>query len=126
MANAETIVNSMITACTHRDIDRVMTHFHDDAIYHNIPLAPVQGLGAIRAVLAGFLDSATDVDWRIHLSVANAAGIVMNERTDCFTLPAGRLELRVMGVFEVREGRIAAWRDYFDMAPLAPFLGATP
>jgi limonene-1,2-epoxide hydrolase len=124
MQNPENVVNSMIASCCRRDIDAVMTHFHSDAIYHNIPLPAVQGHPAIRAVLAGFLEAATDVDWRIHFSVSNDAGIVMNERTDCFTLPAGKLELRVMGVFEVRDGRIAAWRDYFDMAPLAPFLGA--
>ena len=28
----------------------------------------------------------------------------------------GRIELPVMGVFEVRDGRIAVWRDYFDLA----------
>ncbi|MGV9835694.1 limonene-1,2-epoxide hydrolase family protein [Nocardia niigatensis] len=27
------------------------------------------------------------------------------------------IELPVTGVFEVRDRRIAAWRDYFDMVP---------
>jgi limonene-1,2-epoxide hydrolase len=30
----------------------------------------------------------------------------------------GEVALPVMGVFEVHDGRIAAWRDYFDMAAI--------
>jgi limonene-1,2-epoxide hydrolase len=123
MANGEQTVRAMIEACCRRDLDAVLTHFHDDAIYHNIPIPPVQGLAAIRAMLAGFLESASEVDWKIHHTLANDDGLVMNERTDCFTLPAGRLELPVSGVFEVRDGKIAAWRDYFDMGPLKGFMG---
>jgi limonene-1,2-epoxide hydrolase len=26
------------------------------------------------------------------------------------------VEVKVMGVFELRDGKIAAWRDYFDLA----------
>lgn len=123
MASGETVVRSMIEACCRRDLDAVLTHFHEDAVYHNVPIEPVQGLAAIRAMLAGFLDSASDVDWKIHQTLADENGLVMNERTDCFTLPTGRLELPVMGVFEVRDGKIAAWRDYFDMGPLKGFMG---
>jgi limonene-1,2-epoxide hydrolase len=32
-----------------------------------------------------------------------------------FQLPNGKVELPVMGTFEVKDGKIAAWRDYFDM-----------
>ena len=43
--------------------------------------------------------------------------LVFNERTDVMRLKNGnRVELPVVGVFEIRDGRIAAWRDYFDMA----------
>ena len=49
--------------------------------------------------------------------------LALAQRTDCFDLPAGRLELPVMGVFEVHDGKIVAWRDYFDMGPLKGFMG---
>jgi len=39
----------------------------------------------------------------------------MTERVDVFKLPAKSFELPVMGTFEVSEGKISAWRDYFDM-----------
>jgi alkylation response protein AidB-like acyl-CoA dehydrogenase len=37
------------------------------------------------------------------------------ERVDRFVMGRRPVELPVAGVFEIRGGRIAAWRDYFDM-----------
>ena len=39
----------------------------------------------------------------------------MTERVDRFCSPARVVELPVMGVFEVDDGLITAWRDYFDI-----------
>jgi limonene-1,2-epoxide hydrolase len=123
MSKPDQIVRSMIEACSRRDVEDALSYFHTDAIYHNIPIAPVQGLDAIRGMLGEFLNAATSVDWKIHHMLSDGNGLVMNERTDCFDLPAGKLKLPVMGVFEVRDGKIAAWRDYFDMGPLKGFMG---
>ncbi len=121
----EGIVTAMIGACCAKDIEAVLTHFQPGACYHNIPLEPVIGHEGIRATLAPFLAMAQEVDWVIHHSVCNdmgdGSGIVMNERTDRFLMPSGWVELPVMGVFEVRDGKITHWRDYFDMAPMAAF-----
>ncbi|HEV8574090.1 MAG TPA: limonene-1,2-epoxide hydrolase family protein, partial [Dehalococcoidia bacterium] len=43
-------------------------------------------------------------------------GSVLTERLDKFALGGKKIELPVMGVFELTDGKIAAWRDYFDMA----------
>ena len=123
MSRPEDVVRGMIAACEARDLDKVLTYFHVDAVYHNVPIPAVQGHEAIRGMLAGFLDAAARVEWKTHHTLSNGTDLVMNERTDCFDLPAGKLELPVMGVFEVRDGKIAAWRDYFDMGPLKGFMG---
>jgi len=39
----------------------------------------------------------------------------LTERRDIFAFANGRIDLPVMGTFEVRDGKIAAWRDYFDL-----------
>lgn len=122
----EEIVAAMIAACCAKDIDAVLRYFHTDARYHNIPLEPVTGHAGIRETLEPFLAMAQEVDWVIHHSVStitgSGTGIVMNERTDRFLMPSGWVELPVMGVFEVRDGKIAHWRDYFDTAPMAAFM----
>ena len=55
---------------------------------------------------------------RIEFRIRNLAAddpIVLTERVDVFVLADRTIELPVMGAFEVRDGRIAAWRDYLDM-----------
>jgi limonene-1,2-epoxide hydrolase len=88
-----------------------------DVVYHNIPLQPVVGPDAVAAVLGQI--PMQGMDW-IILHSAEHDGHVLNERTDRFHLTDGRwVELRVMGIFEVFEGRITAWRDYFDLGQWA-------
>ena len=58
---------------------------------------------------------ASAVEFKILKSLA-AGNVVMNERVDIFQMGPKRIELPVAGVFEVNGGKIAAWRDYFDLA----------
>ena len=73
----------------------------------------------------GFLGMAQAVEFVGHNQAENTAtGVVMNERTDRFHRQGGRwAALRVMGVFELRGGKILAWRDYFDLAEVQRELG---
>ena len=43
------------------------------------------------------------------------ANVVMTERVDHFVLANRRASVPCMGIFELREGKIAAWRDYWDL-----------
>ena len=47
----------------------------------------------------------------------------MTERVDVFKLPEKSFELAVMGIFEVSNGKISAWRDYFDMNQFTSRMG---
>jgi limonene-1,2-epoxide hydrolase len=60
---------------------------------------------------------ALEVEFVVHHSAENpGTGVVMNERTDRFKIGPKWVEAPVMGIFELRDGKIAAWRDYFDLA----------
>jgi limonene-1,2-epoxide hydrolase len=108
-------VRSFIDAFNANDLEQIMGFFHADAIYHNIPIEPVRGFEAIRAVIQGFLGLATEVDWVVHNIAESESGAVLTERTDRFLIRGNWVELPVMGSFVVRDGKLAAWRDYFDM-----------
>ena len=97
-----------------RHIDALVEFFTDDAVYHNMPLDPVTGKEAIRATIAGFTGGVDSVEFRVD-NLSGAEAVVLTERVDVFTTPAKTISLPVMGAFEVREGKIAAWRDYFDL-----------
>lgn len=104
------------------DIEKIVEYFTEDAVYHNIPMEPVSGKGAIRAFIEGFVGAFGGIDFTIVRQVASG-DVVMNERVDVFVINGAEIALPVMGVFEVRDGKISAWRDYFDMAPITAAAG---
>lgn len=89
-------------------------YFTDDALYHNIPIAAVTGRAEIVAFIEGFVGGFEEIEFRV-LAIAAAGDVVLTERVDVFRSPGKTVELPVMGTFEIRHGRIAAWRDYFDI-----------
>jgi limonene-1,2-epoxide hydrolase len=119
------VVTEFCALWANPDPDVILTHFTEDAVYHNIPMAPAEGLAAIRELLDTVILQGIDgIDFQVHRQVSQG-DVVMNERTDVMRRTGGGLiELPVMGVFEVRDGRIALWRDYFDLATVtAAFTG---
>jgi limonene-1,2-epoxide hydrolase len=111
----EAVVRELIAAFNANDVDGVLAFFAADAVYHNIPVQPVSGTAAIRAVLAGFMGMASEIDWVVRNLAETRDGVVLTERVDRFLVRGRWIELPVMGAFEVRDGRVTAWRDYFDM-----------
>lgn len=96
------------------DIDALMEFFADDAVYHNIPIAPVQGKDAIRTTIEGFVGGVEKIVFEVT-AIAATGHTVLTERVDSFVRPEKTIALPVMGTFEIADGKIAAWRDYFDL-----------
>ncbi|HKA13394.1 MAG TPA: limonene-1,2-epoxide hydrolase family protein [Myxococcota bacterium] len=114
--NPTQIVTDFFDAVPRRNVEELVGFFSDDAVYHNIPIAPVKGRDAIAATLRGFLDPSTEAEFEV-LSLAASANKVLTERIDRFTINGKKIALPVMGTFEVdTRGKISAWRDYFDLA----------
>jgi len=100
------------------DAAAIVENMTEDAVYHNIPMEPVQGREAIRAFIEGFLATIDGIDFVVHRQVSDG-GLVFNERTDIIRTKNGKsIELPVTGVFEVVDDKVAAWRDYFDMTKM--------
>ena len=114
MANPIDLVQDFCDAWAKGDLDAIVAFFTDDAVYHNIPIAPVTGRDAIRATIEGFSAGVDSVEFRV-LNISAAGSVVLTERVDAFITPTVTIELPVMGTFEVVDGKIAAWRDYFDL-----------
>jgi limonene-1,2-epoxide hydrolase len=99
--------------------DELIGYFADDAVYHNVPLPPSRGRAEIYASLKG-LTSRFKALRAEMLNQISSGNLVMNERIDHFTFEDRQVSLPIAGVFELRDGKVIAWRDYFD---LATFLG---
>jgi limonene-1,2-epoxide hydrolase len=121
-AEAEAVVRKFLEAVDTNDAEALRPFLSDDVVYHNIPMDPVVGADAAVAFLAGFMSMCDKMEIETH-HLAVRGNVVLTERTDTFTMGQAVAPLPVMGTFEVRDGKIAAWRDYFDMAQITAMLG---
>lgn len=109
------LVEDFCDAWSRLDVEELVSYFTNDAIYHNMPGPPIVGKAAIETILKGILAPTTWAEWEM-LNIAEAGDKVLTERVDRFDIAGKRVELPVAGVFEIENGKIKAWRDYFDMA----------
>jgi limonene-1,2-epoxide hydrolase len=105
---------AFVAAWPEGDATKLAAFFSEDAIYHNVPMAPVKGREAIQATLGEFMGMGGQVGVDIVHIVADGP-IVMTERVDHFIGTERTISLPVMGIVEVHDGQITAWRDYFDL-----------
>jgi limonene-1,2-epoxide hydrolase len=103
--------------------------FADDAVYHNMPFEPVAGKENIVHNIDSFIRPGPPGIERIEFRVINIVAdgpVVMTERMDIFTLSDNSFGLPVMGTFEIQDGKIKAWRDYFDTNQFVSQMGDHP
>jgi limonene-1,2-epoxide hydrolase len=113
MSNSQ-IVLDFVDAWNRMDWDSVLAALAEDVVYHNIPMEKIEGREAAAAFILGMQPEA--VNWEM-INIAENGNKVLTERVDNFDLPGGKkISLPVMGTFEIEEGAIKVWRDYFDLA----------
>lgn len=99
------------------DLDAVYAVMADDIFYHNIPREPIVGLDAVRRYVDAYVErngKLLSCVWDVKAS-ATSGNTVFLERISRLSWENGRrTACPIVGVFEVRDGKIAAWRDYFD------------
>ena len=111
------LVTNFITAIERGDLAHAITLLSDDCEYDNVPMGKVFGAVAVNDTLAPFLARYDRVEWIVHHQVSSGNldhGVVLNERADRFRTGETWIEMPVAGLFLVRHGKIALWRDYFD------------
>jgi len=111
----EQIVNAFCDALNREDMSAALAYVSADCVYQNMPFPPVHGPDGIRQTLEGFFVATGWVKIQTVKQLA-LGNLVMNERLDWFDPPQGKkFGLPVAGAFEVNNGKITAWRDYFCM-----------
>jgi len=113
MSNSE-IVRTFLHRWDTSDIDGAFALMSPRIVYKNTGYPDAIGHEAVRKTLAALIDGTTPMTSVIHAVAENADGIVMTERTDTLHHPKGKIAFPVMGAFDVADGLITGWRDYFD------------
>lgn len=111
------VVRGFMAAMAQLDYDSALELVSADCEYVNVPLGTVYGPEGIRGVLEPFFGPTLENEWVIR-TTAEAGPVVFMERLDRHRLANGWAELPVTGVFEVHDGQITSWRDYFDFATI--------
>jgi limonene-1,2-epoxide hydrolase len=112
------IVKAFLKAMEPLDYDTALHYIAESCEYTNPPpIGTVHGPAGVRAVLEPFFAPTKENEFRILRELANGP-VVMLERLDRHRLEDKWVELPVTGVFEVHDGRITYWRDYFDAATI--------
>lgn len=97
------------------DTDRMMAYFTDSPTYHNMPGPPAVGTEAVRATIQRFLSGWQKTEWDL-LNIAANGDVIFAERLDRTDSNGKHVDLPCVGVFEMENGKIRTWRDYFDLA----------
>lgn len=113
----EQVVRAFCANVSDRDLSTIAPLLAEDIVFMNVGLEIYRGCDAVLAHFGpnGVWDMFPDTfDFRIRHLVAQDH-LVLTERVDVVGVNGLDAPLPLMGIFEVFDGKISAWRDYADM-----------
>ena len=117
--NAHT-VEVFLDALEAQDIDGAGAVLDENLVYQNVGFPTIRGRARAMKLFRS-MEGRAGFEVKIHRIAVNGSS-VLTERTDALVFGPVRLQFWVCGVFEVSDGRITLWRDYFDMFDFAKAL----
>ena len=115
MSDNEGTIRDFVNAWSRLDVDEIVGYFTEDGIYHNMMLDPVKGRTALKGFIGAFIANWSDAKWEI-VNLVSRGDLVIAERVARMKAGGKPVALPCCGVFEMEEGKIKVWRDYFDLA----------
>jgi len=123
MTEPADIVREFCAAVSKRDIELLRPLLADDVVYHNIGMEPTVGIDAALADLSGQWATFPEAyEWQVRHLAADG-NVVLVERVDTIGMNGVQAPVPVSGTFEISNGKIQRWRDYFDSALVGKMLG---
>lgn len=114
--------DSAPTAVVERFLDHVRTVsdsdgaaglLADDVVYENTWLPTLRGRERVRRLFEALIKIGTEVELYVHAISADGP-IVLTERTDVLQWGRFRIQFWICGRFDVHDGQIVLWREYYD------------
>jgi steroid delta-isomerase-like uncharacterized protein len=126
------IVREFERAFNRQDVAALVACFTSDGSYHDTFFGGHAGPAGLRAMFERMFREGRDYAWTMETVVETETGAAAEWTfaytvTDAIPRSAGRaVRFRGMSVFEKREGRIAAYRESFDLGAALLQLGFSP
>ena len=121
------IVERFLFAVQNEDFGTAEALLADDVRWQNVGYPTISGRRRIVKLMRGG-QGRVGFEVKFH-RIAEEGTAVLTERTDALIVGPLRFQFWVCGTFEVHDGRITLWRDYFDSfdflvkAPLRALIG---
>lgn len=126
------LVQDFAAAFNARDVDALLACFTEDATYTDNFYGEHRGRAALRAMFERMFREGRDYVWRMDAVVETPRSAAAEWTfgyvvTDAVPRSADRrVRFRGMSFFELEDGRIARYREYFDTGVALLQLGFTP
>jgi limonene-1,2-epoxide hydrolase len=120
------VAREMIAAWKAADWKKAADLFAEDGVLRSMMIEPVVGRPAIYDRIAALGKGAPG---GVILDVAHMGvidGLVFIERTDRFVYNGHAGATPVVGVLDIRNGKVKEWREYYDRASLLREMGVSP
>lgn len=114
MADNVEIIRDFIEAWSRLDATELAGYFTEDGSYHNMPTVPITGREKVGEFISNFIRTWTETNWEV-LHIFGDGDVVVAERLDRTKAGDKAVDLPCCGIFEMENGKIKVWRDYFDM-----------
>lgn len=119
------VAQEMVEAWNTLDLDKIANTFAEDGVLHSMMVEPITGRQTIKEHLGKFLDGATRLELKLK-NVAVVGNTVFLERVDDFDYKGKTGAVPVVGVMEIKNGKVQVWREYYDRADLLGQMGLLP
>ncbi|MGW2709609.1 nuclear transport factor 2 family protein [Streptomyces sp. NPDC001356] len=120
----DTLVREFVDTFNGKDADALAPFLADDVLFTAYGDAPVRGRDAVIALWKGVFANFGQIKFETVHQAVNG-DVVIAEQIHGLALPGGELApVMNLAVYELRDGRIAAWRDYTNPAYASTLLHA--
>ncbi len=115
-ASPISVVRHFLEGLAAGDLDGAADLLAPDVEYINVSTPTIRGRERVRRVLRAAM-GIPGAGFEVYFhAISSDHGAVLTERTDVLTWGALRMQFWVCGRFDVRDGEIVLWKDYFDWA----------
>ena len=116
------VVMEMIEKWHTLDIDGALAMFTEDGAFHSMMSNPVKGQAALKEFLTTLFTPMSELTLEVR-SEAVTGNTVILERFDEWIFNGRPGSIPVVGVYDVENGKIKEWREYYDRATIIEELG---
>jgi len=109
-----TLVRRFLDLLAAGDIDAAVDLLDPDVDYINVSMPAIRGRERVRQIFTSATRfKGTGFEVYFH-HISHEGNTVLTERTDVLIWGPMRVQIWVCGRFDVRNGQITLWKDYFD------------